>query len=251
MILYFSATGNSKFVAQVISESTGYQMVDIGERIKKDVTEELYSQEPYILVCPIYAWRIPRIVEEYLKRIKLSGNKKIYVIVTTCGSSGNASKYARKFVESKYMKYMGLETFFMPGSYIAFMENPSKEQMEKLSAEAIPKSKKIADLVRRELPLNQENISGLGKFMSKVANPFFYKNIIGKEGFYTTKDCIGCGKCKKVCSLNNIEMKNGKPVWGKDCTHCMACIHRCPKRAIEFKNKTQHKNRYYNNGYIK
>lgn len=71
------------------------------------------------------------------------------------------------------MRYMEFATLFMPRSYIAFMENPSKEQAEKLSAEAIPKSKKIADLVRWELPLTQKNITGLGKFMSKVANPFF------------------------------------------------------------------------------
>ncbi|MBP9515735.1 MAG: 4Fe-4S binding protein, partial [Clostridia bacterium] len=36
------------------------------------------------------------------------------------------------------------------------------------------------------------------------------------------------------CVLNNIELKNGKPVWGKSCTHCMACINFCPTNAIEY-----------------
>ncbi|MBS5951111.1 MAG: EFR1 family ferrodoxin, partial [Clostridium sp.] len=54
-----------------------------------------------------------------------------------------------------------------------------------------------------------------------------------------------CGKCVKLCPLNNIELVKGKPKWGEKCTHCMACISRCPKEAIEYKNKTKGRNRYY------
>ena len=56
--------------------------------------------------------------------------------------------------------------------------------------------------------------------------------------------CIGCGKCEKVCPLDNIRLKKGKPEWGGDCTHCMACICSCPREAIEYGKKTLGKRRY-------
>ncbi|WP_334304421.1 hypothetical protein [Paraclostridium sordellii] len=53
------------------------------------------------------------------------------------------------------------------------------------------------------------------------------------------------GKCEALYPLNNINLKNQKPVWGNNCTHCMACICSCPTEAIEYKNNTQNKERYY------
>ena len=59
------------------------------------------------------------------------------------------------------------------------------------------------------------------------------------------KTCIGCGKCVKNCPMNNIRLKDGKPIWGKKCTHCMACICYCPMEAIEYGKKSIGKPRYH------
>jgi len=70
--------------------------------------------------------------------------------------------------------------------------------------------------------------------------PFMYKT----KGFHSTEKCISCGKCVKVCPLNNISLSEGKPVWSKNCTHCMACIGTCPTEAVEYGNITQTKEKY-------
>ena len=57
--------------------------------------------------------------------------------------------------------------------------------------------------------------------------------------------CIGCGKCEKLCPLNNITLQNARPVWGSNCTQCMACICYCPTRAIEYGKKSAGKPRYH------
>lgn len=56
--------------------------------------------------------------------------------------------------------------------------------------------------------------------------------------------CVGCGQCASKCPLNNIELRNGKPEWGKQCTHCMACISYCPAKAIEYGKRSVGKPRY-------
>lgn len=248
MILYFSAMGNSRFVAKNLSKYLNDEIISLNDRIKKNDKSVIVSEKPYILVCPIYAWRIPKIVEEYLKCVELQGNKKIYVFVTTCGSSGNADKYARNLFVQKNMEYMGSHTFHMLGSYVAFMENPDPKRENEINDMTHNNIMKLIPYIKKEQILPKTKISVLGKFMSMVANPFFYCFIIGKDGFYITDKCIGCGKCEKVCPLNNINIKNAKPGWGHDCTHCMACVHQCPTSAIEFRKKTIGKNRYYNHG---
>ena len=81
--------------------------------------------------------------------------------------------------------------------------------------------------------------------MSGPVNPIFYKCFVKADAFTANDKCIGCGKCAKMCPLNNIELKNSKPVWGKNCTHCMACICLCPTEAIEYGKKSVGKPRYH------
>lgn len=248
MILYFSASGNSRYVAKLTAQALNEERVCLNDRIKNNDFCELHSEKPFVLVCPVFAWRIPRIVEEHLQKSSLTGSDKVYLLVTTCGSSGNTGEYAQRFFEKLGKHFMGWHTFYMPGSYVAFMENPDPAQAPRKNAAAKEALSELLPLIREEKRLPTFLVTGGGRFMSWAANPFFYRHIIGKPGFYSTESCIGCGKCEKVCPLNNIVMDGAKPRWNDHCTHCMACVHRCPKQAIEFRKITIGKNRFYNHG---
>ncbi|MDB8792618.1 EFR1 family ferrodoxin [Romboutsia sp. 1001216sp1] len=84
-----------------------------------------------------------------------------------------------------------------------------------------------------------------GTIKSGITNIAFYKIFVHAKGFHYTDKFICCGKCVELCSLNNINLNNQKPVWKNNCTHCMACICGCSTEAIEYKNSTQNKERYY------
>lgn len=48
--------------------------------------------------------------------------------------------------------------------------------------------------------------------------------------------CVGCGKCKEVCPMKTIDIKNGKAViHRKKCITCFCCQEFCPKGAIKVK----------------
>ena len=68
---------------------------------------------------------------------------------------------------------------------------------------------------------------------------------IFQTGAGPVRDCIGCGQCAKRCPMNNVAIKDGKPVWGRNCTHCMACICYCPVSAIEYGKKSVGQPRYH------
>lgn len=74
----------------------------------------------------------------------------------------------------------------------------------------------------------------------------FEKYGINVSKFYVTDDCISCGKCAKVCSLNIITLKEGKPHWSGECSQCLGCINCCPKKAIQYGKGTAKKGRYFN-----
>ncbi len=63
--------------------------------------------------------------------------------------------------------------------------------------------------------------------------------------FKTDENCNSCGLCAKICPVGNIEIINGKPVWGDNCAGCLGCFHWCPEEAIQTGEFKGIKNRYH------
>ena len=66
MILYFTGTGNSRYVAQRIAERMGDEAHCINDKIREKDTRPMKGDGSLIVVAPTYAWRLPRIVVEWL-----------------------------------------------------------------------------------------------------------------------------------------------------------------------------------------
>ena len=95
MILYFSGTGNSAYVAKRIGKAIGDEVIDLFDKIKHHDFSQMRSSRPWVVVAPTYAWRIPRILQNYLERTSLAGNRNIYFVMTCGESIGNAEKYLK------------------------------------------------------------------------------------------------------------------------------------------------------------
>lgn len=244
MILYFSGTGNSRYAAEAIAMVTGDELVSMNEMIKTKNKASIKSDKPLVFVAPVYAGRIPRVVETYIKETKFEGNQNAYFVATCATTPWVTASYTEKLCAEKGFKSMGFHSVIMPQNYITMYDVASDEENDKALNAATPKIKEIAETIKTGAPLAKE-VPGKA-MMSKFVNPMMYATMVKAKSFYTTDACEGCGKCVMRCPLNNIEMVNKKPQWGKDCTHCMACIGGCPSKAIEYGKKTATRNRYYN-----
>lgn len=234
MILYFTGTGNSEYVAKRIGKETDDIVLNLFEKLRKEDFSEINSKNPWVIVTPTYAWRIPNILREWLKRTNLSGNPNIYFVMTCGGSIGNAGKYLKSLCADKGMNYFGCFEVVMPENYIALFTTPSKDKALKIIAEAEKIIDKAAFAINNGERFPNISVTTADKLNSGVVNNIFYPLFVHAKKFYVTDACISCGKCVKVCPLNNIHIENSRPIWGKACTHCMACICRCPKEAIEY-----------------
>ena len=153
----------------------------------------------------------------------------------TCGGdTGKAIKYIQKLCKYKEWQLKGIAEIKIPETSTQIIKESDKQ------------INKIISDIKSENEFEIINPSGLsGTLKSGITNTAFYKIFVHAKGFHYTNKCIGCGECVTLCPLNNINLKNQKPVWKNNCTHCMACICGCPTEAIEYKNNTQNKRRYY------
>ena len=78
MILFFSGTGNSNYVAKRIADALGDEIVNLNARIKASDTSLVETGERVIIVTPTYAWRIPRVVRDWLRKTELRGAKQVW-----------------------------------------------------------------------------------------------------------------------------------------------------------------------------
>lgn len=244
MIFYFSGTGNSAYIAKKIAGITGDSILSMNERIRKKDISEIHSENSLVFVVPTYAWRIPRVAEEWIRRTSFMGNPRAYFVMSCGGSIGNAGKYLRRLCEQKKWRYMGAAEIVMPENYIALYEAPKKEEAIRIIEQAEPSILAAADNIRKEAPFPGKTVTLKDKIDSSLVNDVFYPLIVKAKQFRAEDTCTGCGRCVKECPLNNISLKDKKPVWGNTCTHCMACICKCPAEAIEYGTKSVNKVRY-------
>ena len=244
MILYFTGTGNSRHIAKRIAKYTGDTMVSLNDKLKNKDTTDIAVEDRLIIVCPVYAWRIPKVVEEWMNETTFTGAKDTWFVINCGDSIGNAGEYAKHLCERKGFDYKGTAEVVMPENYIAMFEAPQPEQSTRIIEKANERVDKIAKYLKKNRPFPQKSVNAMGKILSGPINPFFYRFCVKADPFVVDDKCIGCGKCEKLCPLNNIKLENSKPVWSKNCTHCMACICSCPVEAIEYGKKSVGKVRY-------
>ncbi len=242
MILYFSGSGNSEFVATKIAKGTNDSLISINEILKEEKVTEFNSNVPYVFVLPVYAGRMPRVVEKCIKNMKFNGNKKAYFIMTCFETPYDSMKSITKLCREINMSLVGFDYVNMPQCYIAMYDVPTHEQAMQIYKDALGKIDVISSSIEKQETFYNET---KGMMMSTVVNPIFCSMMVSAKGFYTTDKCLKCGQCIKRCPLNNISTVDNQITWGKNCTHCMACINGCSRQAIEYKKSTQGKTRNY------
>lgn len=245
MIFYFSGTGNSRYIAKRIADELHENIIDLNEKIKTNNYSPIETGNDIILVVPTYAWRIPRIVSNWLYKTEFVGAKRIWFVMNCGGEIGNAAKYNLMLAKNKHLDYMGTKQILMPENYIAMFNAPQVDQAKKIVEKAEGDIKETIKYMKEEKVFSKPRHNLYDRFMSGPINPIFYRFFVKADAFQVNDTCIGCNQCVKKCPMNNIQLIDGKPIWGDECTHCMACICYCPQEAIEYGKKSIGKPRYH------
>lgn len=250
MILYFSGTGNSRYAASIIASQTGDELISMNDILRArmrgdpDARRGFHSDSPFVFVCPTYCWRMPHVVEDFLRESRFSGDMRAYFMLTCGKSTGPSAKHAELLCGELGFKFMGLSSVIMPENYIALFDSASYDDALGMIRAAVAPIESTGRMIACGRTIEDPN-GGYTRSLHTKMNETFYKLHISDKPYRVTADCIGCGQCEIICPLANIRLEEGRPVWNGNCTQCMACISICPKDAIEYGLKTRGKRRYY------
>lgn len=250
MVIYFSGTGNSRYAAAMAADKLNDSIVDAGGYIRtqksagRKATAVFRSETPWVFAAPAYAWRMPKVFEQFISTSEFNGSRDAYFIIT-CGSEiGAAEKSLRELCASKNLNFKGVMPVAMPNNYIIMSDAPSVEEAAAVIEAARPVLENAIGMISAGEAFPAVKTGGTDGLKSGIVNSLFYSMYIKSSKFHVSEACTGCGTCAKVCPMNNISLQAGKPVWSSSCTHCMACISSCPSEAVEYGTKTAGRRRY-------
>ncbi len=240
MILYFSATGNNKYVAEQLSAALQEEMIPLRDLVRKNITKLVVEDgECFGVVMPTYWEGLPSILLDYLEKadIVFNGSNHYCYFVATYGCDyGYILTAAQKEFRKKGIEFDSLYTARFVDNWSPYynLNDPIKNHRAEENGERETKEL-ISRILKREKGFRLPDQMSTAMAAAAKAN----YNRIRKTSLFQldTNKCIGCGLCSKQCPMEAIEMQDGHPVWTKDkCTLCLGCFHRCPAAAIDYDN---------------
>ena len=256
MIFYFSGTGNTRWVAEQIAKAIGEELVFIPDMIREGRYKFELSEGERIVFCfPTHGWQPPHIVRQFIKQLEYSASSVFNHFcwaLTTCGdNTGETMTILNKDLQKKGLQAETLFSVIMPESYVClpFMKtDPEDRERWKIENAERQLHHIISILKDRKRGIEELEKGSTPRLYSYVIGEYFNKRMVHDKKFTVDADmCIKCGKCAKVCPVDNIE--GTPPVWihnGK-CTCCLACYHYCPVHAINYGSITRKRDQYYFN----
>jgi ferredoxin len=250
MIFYFSATGNSKYVAERIAAATDDHLVFLRDVIRSRGYQFDVSREKRIgFVCPTYYLGLPSIMTFFLEKLRLTGytGQYVYLVLTCGGTTGNAAGQLAKALSSHGITLSAQFGVPMVDNYIPLYPIPEQEELEA----TLDGAEEYIDEARRVIRAfgtgNYNRCQGKAPHVATAVAYKAYQHGRSTKPFVLGDNCIRCGLCQEICPCGAISLSAGKPFWGKKrCVQCLGCLHRCPVRAIHWKKAEEDKGRYYN-----
>ncbi|MBZ3936234.1 EFR1 family ferrodoxin [Methanimicrococcus blatticola] len=263
-IYYFSGTGNSLWVARKIQESLpDTELIPI----TKDLPAELaaqesdhsdndnsgHSQKPETigLVFPVYMFKPPRIVLEFIQ--KMPKSDYIYA-VATCGNAPGKTLTTVKNSLLRTGNFLSAG-YVVPlvSNFLVLPKTKTNAGVEKAFKKAEAKAQLIAQNAQKNTPHFDKEMPGIiAKPVSWLLfNPMYRRIPVLDKRFSVNDKCNNCGTCRDVCPVRNVKLTATKPVFLHECEMCFSCINWCPQKAINWTPLTKNKKRYHCKGITK
>lgn len=239
MIFYFTATGNSLYVAKLLNS----EIISIPQALKNKEFE--FSSDTVGFVFPVYSGESPLIVSEFIQNVKIKSNY-IYMILTYGNDDTVAVKKCKELAENNgiivnYIATIKTVDNFLP---VFDMEQQNKNRYE--FDERINGILKDINNQKQFVPKTKLKGSILYNVVKKMHST--HTEQINGEAILIKDNCTGCGLCTKVCPRGIIDICDKCAVKQvKYCDFCLACVHICPEKAIGFSFGEKNPNARYRN----
>lgn len=258
MIYYLSCTGNTRWAAERLGETTNERTLSIFEAVGGECRCHLRDGERLGFCLPVHGWRVQPIVREFLEHLIIytpEGVKpqQVYTyFLLTCGDScGEYGDELETLLTEKGLRVDSCCSLTMPEAYVNLpgfdVDKPLREAEKKAAAHGT--LSRFADIITDHRSVRLEIERGATpRLYSRVLGRAFCRWLVTDRHFHVDEaKCKGCGLCVKQCPVGNMTMNEGHPAWQHNgrCLTCMACYHHCPEHAIRWGRFTDGKGQYF------
>lgn len=237
MIFYFTATGNSLYVAK--------QLDDAPVSIPQVKTQNpSFTAECIGIVSPVYCGELPKIVLDFIKKTTFH-TPYLYLALTYGNDVSDCPEFTKKQLDALGLNVSYIGTVKMVDNYLPVFDMDAQRATEKHVDDQLDKIKEDIAARKTYIPTAtskarklHKTVAAMNKLMPSMNNGAALK---------VTDACYGCGICAKVCPIGNLKIENGKSLRiSNTCLFCLACIHACPGNAIRLKKEKNPQARYRN-----
>lgn len=242
MILYFSATGNCKYVAARLVQADAQEALSIVDCIQEK--RFVFEGESIGIISPTYDWGLPSIVKEFLENAHFQAEYLYFVAAygTTPGAIGAmANKAIRGRAIDAYYSVRMVDT------WTPIFDISTPEKVAKYTRNTEKEIDDVIRGVRERRTIRHMSLRTPLLVTELIAQPLYDNKVRRTSNLRVDDNCVGCGLCARKCPVQAIAMQDKRPVWVKEkCVMCLGCLHRCPKFAIQYGRKTKKHGQYTN-----
>lgn len=239
MVFYFTATGNSLYVAKQLEENP----ISIAQAIHDE--HMTFQAERIGIVCPVYGHEVPAIVKDFLEKATWE-TPYFYMVLTYGKRHGGAAELAEHMLEEIGIHPSYINVLLMVDNYLPAFDMEEQKRLNKKEEEHIA-------VIREDIERKRQYISPVTDKDRAAHREYLERRKHMPEGifanlYHITEDCIGCEICTKVCPKKCFTMDGQRSVWHSGgCITCMACIHACPMMAIQMNLPEKNQKARYRN----
>jgi len=245
LILCFSATGNTRQIAEALKEQysrlgASVDLADITSLASRRAEINLESYEAVVLGAPVHSARAPRVLRQWL--LTLDGKGKRCSMFFTYGGFGvGPAHYStrqileqRNFVVVASAQFLSAHTFNL-GGWKAMEGRPDAPDFDAAKDYATRTFRRFTGEDRRQLgdfekpEYSEEKLDSVESFRFKVLT-----KLPSRDG----EDCGLCMECEQLCPVGAMDAEAGRAEDGK-CIACLGCVDNCPEGALKINDMTK------------
>ena len=222
-IYYFTGTGNTfvlaRELAQELSRDPGdTEFVPIPPLMQQD---NIVADAVAVgIAFPIYFLDMPRLVKDFVQKLRFSEKPYIFGIASCGERPGPALFNLKALLEEKGTTLSAGFAFVMPENYIGPIDlmGDADHRQEKYTG-ARSRIPVIADAIReRKQTVPEGKDSALLRFGGFITSTLMTSVYQVPRRLHATGKCNRCRTCERVCPTKNITVAGDGVRWGNTCT---------------------------------
>jgi ferredoxin len=242
-ITFFSGTGGVKRFADAFEQECLRRGLTVN---RSDLDHSIHRQRAQpseaapaaadliLLLFPLHAFDAPEIIYTWIRRAQLSGQPVAVLSVSGGGeawpNTGCRNRCCRA-IEDKGGRVVYERMLCMPSNWTFAASDPLAMHL----LQAIPRKVNLVldEVLAGKVRRTQSRMSPLRASLARLEKEHtaeFPRNIT------ITETCTGCGVCESQCPVENIKLRDHRPVFSNACCMCFRCIYACPAHALQSSN---------------